>query len=197
MKFPFFHTAPAAGAEPTSGYRIGLISLLAAGIGILAGLIAFVLYDMIGLFTNLAFYHEFSFHFRSPEHSPLGLWIIVIPVVGGIIVGLMAKYGSDKIKGHGIPEAMEAVLQSRSRIQAKVAILKPLSAAIHLYRRPVRRGRSDHPDRRSIRLDHRTVIRDHRGRTKSVAGLRRRRGHGRHLQYADRRSDPGNRAPAI
>src|SRR6202167_5648942 len=130
MKFPFFHTAPAAGAEPTSGYRIGLISLLAAGIGILAGLIAFVLYDMIGLFTNLAFYHEFSFHFRSPEHSPLGLWIIVIPVVGGIIVGLMAKYGSDKIKGHGIPEAMEAVLQSRSRIQAKVAILKPLSAAI-------------------------------------------------------------------
>src|ERR1700691_5094536 len=130
MKFPFFHTAPAAGAEPTSGYRIGLISLLAAGIGILAGLIAFVLYDMIGLFTNLAFYHEFSFHFRSPENSPLGPWIIVIPVCGGLIVGLMAKYGSDKIKGHGIPEAMEAVLTSRSRIEAKVAILKPLSAAI-------------------------------------------------------------------
>jgi CIC family chloride channel protein len=85
---------------------------------------------MIGLFTNLAFYHQFSFHFRSPEHSPLGAWIIVIPVVGGIVVGLMAKYGSEKIKGHGIPEAMEAVLQSRSRIQAKVAILKPLSAAI-------------------------------------------------------------------
>ncbi len=130
MKLPFFNAAPAAGAEPTPGYRIGVISLLAAGIGILAGLIAFVLYDMIGLFTNLAFYHEFSFHFRSPEHSPLGAWIIVIPVAGGIIVGLMAKYGSDKIKGHGIPEAMEAVLQSRSRIQAKVAILKPLSAAI-------------------------------------------------------------------
>ncbi|MGA8101773.1 MAG: chloride channel protein [Candidatus Acidiferrales bacterium] len=130
MRFPFFNSAPAAGAEPAPGYRIGLISLLAAGIGILAGLIAFVLYDMIGLFTNLAFYHQFSFHFRSPEHSPLGAWIIVIPVVGGIVVGLMAKYGSEKIKGHGIPEAMEAVLQSRSRIQAKVAILKPLSAAI-------------------------------------------------------------------
>jgi H+/Cl- antiporter ClcA len=106
------------------------MSLLAAGIGILAGLIAFVLYDMIGLFTNLAFYHQFSFHFRSPEHSPLGAWMIVIPVAGGIIIGFMAKYGSEKIKGHGIPEAMEAVLQSRSRIQAKVAILKPLSAAI-------------------------------------------------------------------
>lgn len=136
MRLPFFNSAtavlPAASAESASapGYRISLISLLAAVIGILAGLIAFVLYDMIGLFTNLAFYHELSFHFRSPEHSPLGAWIILIPVAGGIVVGFMAKYGSDKIKGHGIPEAMEAVLQSRSRIEAKVAILKPLSAAI-------------------------------------------------------------------
>lgn len=112
------------------GYRIGLISLLAAAIGCAAGLIAFVLYDLIGLFTNLAYYHEWSFRFRSPEHSQLGLWVIVIPVIGGLIVGLMAKYGSDKIKGHGIPEAMEAVLTSRSRIEAKVAVLKPLSAAI-------------------------------------------------------------------
>ena len=115
---------------PISGYRIGMISLLAAAIGCAAGLIAFVLYDLIGLFTNLAFYHEWSFHFRSPENSHLGYWVIVIPVIGGLIVGLMAKYGSDKIKGHGIPEAMEAVLTSRSRIEAKVAILKPISAAI-------------------------------------------------------------------
>ncbi len=103
---------------------------MAAAIGCAAGLIAFVLYDLIGLFTNLAFYHEWSFRFRSPEQSHMGLWVIVIPVIGGLIVGLMAKYGSDKIKGHGIPEAMEAVLTSRSRIEAKVAILKPLSAAI-------------------------------------------------------------------
>jgi H+/Cl- antiporter ClcA len=99
-------------------------------VGILAGLIAYVLYDLIGLFTNLAYYHEWSFHFRSPEHTQLGPWVIVTPVIGGIIIGFMAKYGSEKIKGHGIPEAMEAVLTSRSRIEAKVAILKPLSAAI-------------------------------------------------------------------
>jgi CIC family chloride channel protein len=116
--------------EQSAGYRIGLISLLAGMIGILAGLIAYVLYDLIGLFTNLAYYHEWSFHFRSPEHTSLGPWVIVIPVIGGLIVGFMAKYGSEKIKGHGIPEAMEAVLTSRSRIDAKVAILKPLSAAI-------------------------------------------------------------------
>ena len=116
--------------EQSAGYRIGLISLLAAMIGILAGFIAYVLYDLIGLFTNLAYYHEWSFHFRSPEHTAIGPWIIVTPVIGGLIVGFMAKYGSEKIKGHGIPEAMEAVLTSRSRIEAKVAILKPLSAAI-------------------------------------------------------------------
>src|ERR1700730_5273027 len=116
--------------EQSAGYRIGLISGLAAMIGILAGFIAYALYDLIGLITNLAYYHEWSFHFRSPEHTTLGAWVILTPVIGGIIVGFMAKYGSEKIKGHGIPEAMEAGLVSRSRIEAKVAILKPLSAAI-------------------------------------------------------------------
>src|SRR6202795_3915450 len=111
-------------------YRLEIISLLAALVGILAGLIAYVLYDLIGLFTNLAYFHEWSFHFRSPENTNLGPWIIVTPMIGGLIIGFMAKYGSEKIKGHGIPEAMEAVLTSRSRIEAKVAILKPLSAAI-------------------------------------------------------------------
>lgn len=113
-----------------AGYRIGWISCLAAAVGLLAGIVAYLLYDLIGLFTNLAFYHVWSTHFRSPEHNLLGAWVIVIPVIGGLIVGVMAKYGTDKIKGHGIPEAMEAVLTSRSRIHAKVAILKPLSAAI-------------------------------------------------------------------
>src|SRR6202050_5478823 len=111
-------------------YRLEIISLLAPLIGILAGLVPYALYDLIGLFTNLAYYHEWSFHFRSPEHTQIGPWIIVTPVIGGLIIGFMAKYGSEKIKGHGIPEAMEAVLTSRSRIEAKVAILKPLSAAI-------------------------------------------------------------------
>jgi len=119
-----------SGGQRSASFRIGFICLLAAMIGILAGLIAYVLYDLIGLFTNLAYYHEWSFHFRSPENTHLGPWIIVTPVIGGLIVGFMAKYGSEKIKGHGIPEAMEAVLTSRSRIEAKVAILKPLSAAI-------------------------------------------------------------------
>lgn len=116
--------------QQDASFRIGLISMFAALVGLLAGLIAFALYDLIALFTNLSYYHVWSIRFRSPEHSPLGPWMILMPVVGGVIIGFMAKYGSSKIKGHGIPEAMEAVLTSRSRIEAKVAILKPLSAAI-------------------------------------------------------------------
>jgi chloride channel protein, CIC family len=115
---------------PVAGFRLGYISVLAAVVGTIAGVVAFLLYNLIGLLTNLAFYHVWSFHFRSPANNQLGAWVIVIPVVGGIIVGFMAKYGSAKVKGHGIPEAMEAVLTSKSRIEAKVAILKPISAAI-------------------------------------------------------------------
>jgi len=116
-------------AEPAQ-FRMVLVSFLAAGIGLAAGLIAFLLYKLIGLFTNIAFYHRFAADFISARHNQLGLWVIPIPVIGGIIVGFMAKYGTPKIKGHGIPEAMEAVLVNRSRIEPRVAILKPLSAAI-------------------------------------------------------------------
>jgi|HubBroStandDraft_6_1064221.scaffolds.fasta_scaffold84955_1 CIC family chloride channel protein len=112
-------------------FRLALVSFLAGGIGLLAGVIALVLYKLIGLFTNLAYYHRWDYSFASPRLAPSwGPWVIVIPVIGGVIVGFMAKYGSPKIKGHGIPEAMEAVLFHRSRIQPRVAILKPISAAI-------------------------------------------------------------------
>jgi H+/Cl- antiporter ClcA len=115
--------------EP-AGFRIALISFLAGTIGLLAGGVAFLLYRLIGLLTNLAFYGHFRAGFVSARHNHLGLWVIPLPVMGGLIVGIMAKYGSPKIKGHGIPEAMEAVLMNRSRIQPRVAILKPISAAI-------------------------------------------------------------------
>src|SRR5579864_5963342 len=121
--------ASPAPLEP-AGFRIVLVSFLAGAIGLIAGCIAFLLYKLIRLFTNVAFYGHFSTAFVSPRLNHLGWWVIPIPVVGGLIVGIMAKYGSPKIKGHGIPEAMEAVLVNRSRIQPRVAILKPISAAI-------------------------------------------------------------------
>ena len=117
-------------ATAPAPFRIVLISFLAAGVGLLAGIVAYVLYKLIGLFTNIFFFHEFSTTFRSVGGHHLGWWVILVPVIGGLIVGVMAKYGTSKIKGHGIPEAMEAVLVNRSRIEPKVAILKPISAAI-------------------------------------------------------------------
>ncbi|HYM76324.1 MAG TPA: chloride channel protein [Candidatus Dormibacteraeota bacterium] len=116
--------------QPPAQFRIVLMSFLAGGIGLVAGLVAYVLYKLIGLFTNLFFFHEWTATFRSVGAHHLGAWVILIPVFGGLIVGVMAKYGSSKIKGHGIPEAMEAVLVNRSRIEPKVALLKPISAAI-------------------------------------------------------------------
>ncbi len=111
-------------------FRIVLVSFLSAGIGLIAGLVAYVLYKLIGLFTNLFFFHRWSADFISVRYHHLGGWVILIPVIGGLIVGVMAKYGTSKIKGHGIPEAMEAVLTNRSRIAPRVALLKPISAAI-------------------------------------------------------------------
>ena len=119
----------ASPAHPAQ-FRIVLVSFLSAAIGLVAGLVAYTLYKLIGFFTNLFFFHRLSTDFVSLRSYHPGWWVIFIPVVGGLIVGVMAKYGSSKIKGHGIPEAMEAVLVNRSRIEPKVALLKPISAAI-------------------------------------------------------------------
>ena len=123
-------TGARVAAPQPAQFRLGMISVLAGGIGLLAGGVAYILYRLIGLFTNIFFFHRFDDQFTSARLNHLGPWVIVTPVIGGLIVGLLAKYGSSKIKGHGIPEAMEAVLIHRSRIQPRVAILKPISAAI-------------------------------------------------------------------
>ena len=115
--------------EPAQ-FRMVVVSVLAGAVGLMAGFVAFALYRLIGLFTNLFFFQRWTWDFISPRLNSLGAWVIVVPVLGGIIIGFMVKYGTPKIKGHGIPEAMEAVLVNRSRIQPRVAILKPISAAI-------------------------------------------------------------------
>jgi len=112
--------------------RVLLISGVAVVIAFMAGLVAQFLTHLIGFVTNVSFYGRFSTQVASPAGNHLGLWVIPVPVIGGIVVGYMARYGSKAIRGHGIPEAMEAVLQKSSRISPKVAILKPLSAAVSI-----------------------------------------------------------------
>lgn len=103
---------------------------MAAIVGVISAFVAVALVWLIGSLTNLFYYHRFDSHLVSPAHNQLGAWAVLIPTLGGLIVGLMARYGSEKIRGHGIPEAMEAILIGRSRMSAKVALLKPLSSAI-------------------------------------------------------------------
>src|SRR5262245_46313293 len=99
--------------------RITLIASFIGGCGTVA---AFGLLKLISLFTNLFFYQAVSFAGHSPADNTLGLWVIALPVIGGLIVGLMARFGSDKIRGHGIPEAIEAILFRKSQVQPKVAV---------------------------------------------------------------------------
>ena len=112
--------------------RVVFICAIASVLGVMAGFVAQLLGHLIALITNLTWFGVWSFDLRSPAGHDRGLWTLVIPVTGAIIIGLMARYGSRAIRGHGIPEAMEQVLLNRSRIPARVTFLKPLSAAISI-----------------------------------------------------------------
>ena len=127
---PTLESARAPIQAPVVNLRVVYISALSILVAAAAGLVARALTALIGLVTNLSFYGRFSFKFTSPAGNHLGPYVIFIPVIGGLIVGVMARYGSAAIRGHGIPEAMEQILFGRSRIPARVTFLKPLSAAI-------------------------------------------------------------------
>src|SRR6187401_1864377 len=109
-----------------------MIAAFAIGIGVVSAYVALGLLTLIGFFTNLFFFQRFSTALVTPEAHTLGPWVILVPVVGALIIGVMARYGSERIRGHGIPEAIEAILINGSRVQAKVALLKPISAAISI-----------------------------------------------------------------
>ncbi|AIV74297.1 CBS domain protein [Burkholderia pseudomallei] len=113
-----------------SNARLPRIALLALAIGVLSTFAAFALLSLIHLFTNLFFFQRFSFAEHSPALNTLGPWAAAVPVAGGIVVGLIARFGSEKIRGHGIPEAIEAILFGKSRMSPKVAVLKPLASGI-------------------------------------------------------------------
>jgi H+/Cl- antiporter ClcA len=107
--------------------RIAAIAIL---IGALATLAARVLLLLIRFFTDLFFYQRLSLADLSPAHHTLGLWVIVVPVIGGLLIGLIARFGTEQVRGHGIPEAIEAILFKNSAMSPKVAVLKPLASGI-------------------------------------------------------------------
>jgi H+/Cl- antiporter ClcA len=116
----------------TTDRRVLLLMAIAVVVGSLATGTAWLLLKLITLCTNLAYYGRLSLEALPIGGSPFGWYVVLVPVVGCLIIGLMARYGSEKIRGHGIPEAIEAILIGKSRISAKVAVLKPLSSAISI-----------------------------------------------------------------
>jgi H+/Cl- antiporter ClcA len=129
---PALDSVSAPHRPPLADTRVVFVSAVAIGIGIAAGLLADLLTALIGLITNVAFYGRLSVAFVSPAENRLGIFVVLVPILGGIIVGFLARYGSGAIRGHGIPEAMEQVLSNESRIPPRVTLLKPLSAAISI-----------------------------------------------------------------
>ena len=120
--------------EPTRSIdrRVVWLCGIAIVLGVVAAFVAQLFLRLIAPITNIAFFGHFSLDANGPNENQLGLWVLLIPVVGGLICGLMARFGSKAIRGHGIPEAMEQVLTNRSRIPARITFLKPVSAAVSI-----------------------------------------------------------------
>ncbi len=116
----------------TTDWRVIPISLLAIAIGSISTVVAWILLRLIGLFTNLFYYHRWNAALVSPADNTLGIWAVFVPVAGSLVIGFMARYGSERIRGHGIPEALESILINGSRVAPRLAILKPLSSAISI-----------------------------------------------------------------
>ena len=117
-------------ADFTTDLRVIPLSLICIGIGVVGAFLALFLLKLIYFFTNIFFFHRLRFEFTSPAQNSLGLLVVLVPILGGLIVGIMARFGSERIRGHGIPEAIEAILLRGAKVEPKVAILKPVSAAI-------------------------------------------------------------------
>src|SRR3954449_2937245 len=116
----------------TADRRMLMLGGLAIGLGAISAFLALFLLRMISFFTNLFFFGRISINTVSPAESHLGVFIVLIPIAGALIIGLMARFGSERIRGHGIPEAIEAILIGGSRVEPKVAVLKPVSSAISI-----------------------------------------------------------------
>jgi H+/Cl- antiporter ClcA len=116
----------------TATPRMIMIAALAMAVGLVATFVACGLLKLIGLFTNLFYYGRLDTAMVSPAGNRLGWFAVLVPVAGALIIGVMARYGSEKIRGHGIPEALESILLNGSKVQPRLAILKPLSSAISI-----------------------------------------------------------------
>ncbi|MGR9355769.1 chloride channel protein [Rhizobium leguminosarum] len=116
----------------TTDRRVLLLVGMSIIVGTAGAFAAWCLVSLIALVTNVIWLGEIGIQPTSLATVPRSLWVVLVPPLGGLVIGLMARFGSEKIRGHGIPEAIEAILIGGSRMSPKVAVLKPLSSAISI-----------------------------------------------------------------
>ena len=178
--------------------RDALMCAYAIALGAAASAVAELLIRAIALVTNLAFYQTLSLEIHGPADNTLGVGAALIPVAGGIVVGLMARYGSRAIRGHGIPEAMEQILTNESKIPLRITFLKPVSAAIAIGTGgPFGAEGPIIATGGALGSALGQLIHVNAQRAQDAARRRRRRGHDRDLRHADRRRADRDRAAAV
>ena len=128
----FGPTEPIHLADFTATRRMVFLAIIAIALGVIATYVAYALLELIALFTNVFYYQRLAFGPASPAGNTLGALGVVVPVIGALVIGAMARYGSERIRGHGIPEALEAILPRGSKVEPRVALLKPVSSAISI-----------------------------------------------------------------
>ncbi|RUM08732.1 chloride channel protein [Rhizobium chutanense] len=116
----------------TTDRRVLVLIGMSLIVGTAGAFAAWCLVSLIALVTNVVWFGQMGIEPASLAAVPRSLWVVLVPPLGGLIIGLMARFGSEKIRGHGIPEAIEAILIGGSRMSPKVAVLKPLSSAISI-----------------------------------------------------------------
>lgn len=122
--------SPGSVVEVRRFRRQWTVALLAAGLGAAVAGVSLLLFRAIALVTNLAYFGRWSLADATPGAPGAQGWSFLVPAAGGLLVGLIAKYGSPQVGGHGIDAVMESVLFRRSRVQPRLVLLKPLSSAI-------------------------------------------------------------------
>ena len=182
----------------TTDRRVLMLIAMALVVGTGATAAAWLLLRAIALVTNLVWFQTFGTQSLSLASLKPSLWMVVAPALGGLIIGLMARFGSEKIRGHGIPEAIEAILIGGSRMQPKVAVLKPLSSAISIGTGgPFGAEGPIIMTGGAIGSLFAQCFQPQRRRAQDPARCRRRRRHDGDLRHADRRGPAGGRAAAV
>ena len=200
--YPDHDTGHRSGAEAiTSGEKPALsllyLTILALLLGIVTGLGAVLFRDLISLLHNLFFAGTLSLSYDAnvfTAPSRWGVFIILAPVIGAVIVTFLVSNFAPEAKGHGVPEVMDAIYYREGVIRPVVALVKSLASAFAIGSgSSVGPRRPDYSNRFRLGLDIGSGDSHAAGAADRAGSGRRWSWHRRDIQYADRRCNVRHR----